>query len=1116
MSGENRLYRNRGDWRFEDITARANVSCRGQFSTGAILADFDGDGDLDLLVSSIGNGTRLFRNDGKGNFVEAPDAGLDRSGGSTSMALADVDGDGFLDLYVANYHTRTMKDSLDSFDVRAGYVDGKFVVTRPDLFSPIYNKSGGVSLFERGQPDAFYLNDGRGRFKRVPWTNSPAFSDGAGKPLVEEPRDWGLSVAFRDLNADGFPDLYICNDFFGSPDRIWINDGKGHFHPIPAFAVRQQSMSSMAVDFADVNRDGNLDFLVVDMMSRKHELRQRQRGSLSHVQAKTPWRDPLYRPEYPRNTFFLGAGNGIFTEIAQFAGLDASEWSWSASFIDVDLDGFEDVLITTGNLRDANDGDIAGQRATRMAPANTPRSRPRFPKLESAKLAFRNRGDLTFEETGRAWGFDQIGIAHGLAMADLDNDGDMDLVVNEMDRPVGLYRNDSDAPRITVRLKGRVPNTAGIGAKVVVRDGAVPLQSQEVMSGGRYLSCDDPVRMFAAGTPTNRLHVEVSWRSGVKTAVEIAANNAVEIFEPANGSPPSNSTKQSPPTAFEDRSSSLKRLHRDADFNDFERQPLLPRRLSHLGPGVTWYDLDGDGWDDLLVPAGANDQQTLYLNDGKGGFRGMRRSGTPRRDQTTLLVVRAATNQMRLVTGQSNYKDGGTNDTAITSFDPHTNTEIPLVPADTSVVGPLALGTIDHELALFVGGRSRTGAYPERPDSALYLGDGHAWRKDTNSQPTLAHLGMVSGATWMDWDGDGRPELVVATDWGPIRILSHRTGRWTELTQSLGLEAFTGLWNGVAAGDFDGDGRLDLIAANWGLNSKYRRHAGNPIRLYYGNWLGGDRMDMLEAYYDPALKKYVPFLPLDQLRQFLPPLAEGFPTFAAYSTAGIEDILRPHPGSTNYLEARWFASTLFLNRGDHVEARALPAEAQFAPGFGVSVGDLDGDGNEDAFLSQNFFGTDAEMSRMDAGRGLWLRGDGKGNFTPVPSAQSGILLHGEQRGSALCDYDHDGRTDLVVAQNNGALGLFRNSLAAPGLRLRLRGPQWNPDAVGATVRLRRGATLGPARQITVGSGYWSQDSSVQVLSVPTGATAVQVRWPGGKVTEHPLAAGAREVEISSP
>ncbi|HXJ58349.1 MAG TPA: VCBS repeat-containing protein, partial [Verrucomicrobiae bacterium] len=347
-------------------------------------------------------------------------------------------------------------------------------------------------------------------------------------------------------------------------------------------------------------------------------------------------------------------------------------------------------------------------------------------------------------------------------------------------------------------------------------------------------------------------------------------------------------------------------------------------------------------------------------------------------------------------------------------------------------------------------------------------------------------------------------------------VYALREGKWKEITRQLGLDRFVGWWNGVVTGDFDGDGRLDILASNWGCNTKYQRHRDRPLRLYFGDWAGMGRVDMLEAYYEPGLGKYVPFVALDQLRQVCPPLSERFSTFAAYASAGIEEILGKGGRPPIYLEANWFETTLFLNRGMGVEARVLPMEAQLAPAFGLAVGDCDGDGNEDVFLAQNFFDVDAETSRSDAGRGLWLRGDGQGRLRPMAGQESGVILDGEQRGCALCDYNHDGRVDLAVGQNRGPIGLFRNTGGKPGLRVRLRGPAWNPDAIGASIRLRYGERLGPARLVTAGAGYWSQDGLVQVLGRAETPSGIDVRWPGGKMTTRTLGATDQEILLTSP
>jgi hypothetical protein len=651
----NRLYLNQGNWRFMDATERAGVGCEGQISTGAVFADVDGDGDLDLLVSGIGAGVRLFLNDGRGTFREFGESGLARTGGSTSMALADVDGDGLLDLYVANYHSRTLKDRPEEFEnVRAGYVNGKFVITPPGLFLPLFLKNGGVSLFERGEADVFYRNRGGGRFEAVSWTRGD-FLDETGRALSEPPKDWGLAAMFRDLNQDGAPDLYVCNDFFHSPDRIWINDGSGKFRAIEPLAIRKTSLASMAVDVADINRDGWDDLLVVDMLSRSAVERHRQRGSRIHLETQVPIEDPAHRLETPRNTLLLGQPGGSFAEIAEYAGLDASDWSWSVMFLDVDLDGFEDALIGTGNVRDANDADGARERAGPMR-RGAQQGKPAFPRLEAACLAFRNLGDLTFREQGAAWGFNTVGVSHGMAAADLDGDGDLDVVVNHEGQAAGLYRNDSTAPRLTVRLEGAAPNTKAIGARIRVMGGATPLQSQEIICGGRYLSSDDPARAFAAGSAETMV-VEVIWPDGTNSRVTNALpNHRLVIRQPAKLAGVARvpqPAEPSPDPWFEEAPLRASRVHVDPPENDWESQPLLPRRLSALGPGVAWRDFDKDGWEDFIVGAGAGGETVIYLNDKKGGFRPLRRAETNRVDQAGILGWTDAEGNVRLLIGQA-------------------------------------------------------------------------------------------------------------------------------------------------------------------------------------------------------------------------------------------------------------------------------------------------------------------------------------------------------------------------------------------------------------------------------------------------------------------------------
>jgi enediyne biosynthesis protein E4 len=1132
LDSPNRLYRNLGGWRFEDITEAAGLADDNRDNTGATFADLNGNGHLDLIVNSIGDGTRLYFNDGTGRFTAAPKPiNLDRAG--MTATLADVNGDGHLDLYIANYRVSSIMDRPQTrFSVRmidgqpvVAMVDGR-PVTDPELtnqFTFSVRMEGGqgrLSYEENGEPDALFLNDGHGGFSPVSFTDG-SFLDELGMPLTQAPYDWGLSAMFRDLNGDGYPDLYVCNDF-AAPDRIWINDGSGRFRAIAPLAIRQTSLASMAVDVADINRDGHDDIFVTDMLSRLHSRRLTQRNILRAELA--PAQHIHGRPQYPRNTLLLNRGDGTFAEVAQYAGIEASEWSWTPIFLDVDLDGYEDLLIPNGFVRDNMNLDaLARIRAARLGRKLTPLQelelRNEFPMLATRNLAFRNLGGVRFEEVGSQWGFDSATISQGMCLADLDNDGDLDVIVNNLNETAGIYRNNTTAPRVAVRLKGLPPNTRGIGARISLHSTALPTQSQEMMAGGRYLSADDTMRVFAAGPATNRMHLEVIWRSGRRTLLDVIEPNRIYELDEAAASHLSRTAKQQPaPPLFEDVSHLLSHQHVDAPFDDLIRQPLLTKRLSRLGPGIAWFDLNRNGWEDLIIGTGKGGRLAGFLNNGRGGFTPAQTppfTEAAGSDQTTILAWSPDTSGAQLLIGSANYEETTTTDSMVMALDWNQASLRNAIPAQEWSVGPMALADIngDGRLELFVGGRVRGGQYPESVSSLIYRHVNGRLEPDEPNRAVFQHTGLVSGAVFSDLNGDGFPDLILACEWGPVRVFANDRGTFREVTEEWGFDAYTGWWNGVATGDFDGDGLPDIIASNWGGNTAYERRRSDPQRLYYGDLDGDGTFDLVHAHFEPTPQQWVPNRMLDTLSSAMPFLNERFPSHQAYARASIEQVLGEYFERARFLEAHWLESTVFLNRNGKWDARPLPIEAQIAPAFAVCVADYDGDGHEDVFLSQNFFAVDLDTSRYDAGRGLLLRGDGHGGFTALRGDQSGILIYGEQRGAAWCDYDADGRVDLVVAQNSAQTRLFHNTRAKPGLRVRLDASPQNPTGVGSLIRLKADQWLGPAREIQAGSGYWSQNSAVQVMSAPESPTGIVVRWPGGQTTTSKLPSEAREIRL---
>jgi len=1144
--GSSTLYRNLGDWRFADITSQAGVAAADRHATGCAFADVDGDGDEDLVLVSLGGPNALFVNDGKGHFT-AQTAGLTDRAGSMSVAMADVDGDGDLDLYVANNKAYTTIDRIppqergfdritrklgpNRYEVREPYRADYKVVNRADL--------GGFSLVQRADPDFFYLNDGTGHFVREPLAHNPRFLDENGKQLSEEREDFGLAAVFADLNGDGAPDLFVANDF-EDPDQCWINDGHGRFRLIPWSALRATSNSGMAVAVGDVNGDGYPDVFEADMLSKDTRRLKTQIPTHTAVARQPGIGDD--RPQMQRNTLQLNRGDGTFAEVARFAGVNASGWSWSAAFLDVDLDGWEDILIGTGHVTDVMDGDtqyrqrnlVSGYFGGPVQGVDWHRFLFDYPPLKLPNVAFRNRGDLTFEDVSKKWRFD-LGddISNGMALADLDGDGDLDVVINRLDSPAAVLRNDATAPRVAVRLHGAPPNTAGIGSRVRVIDvgaqhaaplpgRALPLQEREIIAGGLYLSSSDASLTFATGTAAH-VRIEVEWRDGRRSVIDSAVpNREYEASETQSVVPPRRTAERGSGAEdkplFQDITPELGgHTHVDPYFDDFLRQPLLPNSFSQLGPGVAWVDLDGDGKEDLIVGAGRTGRIAFFHNTGTQLHPSAVQAPPTPGDLTTILGWPDGHGGSLALAGLASYE--ARTPSSVVVYSPRAGAMTPLLGGDTASVGPLALADYngDGKLDLFVGARIYPGGYPLSPSSHLYHNVDGRLVLDSANDRLFYELGMVSAATFADIDGDGDPDLLVTLEWGAIHVFLNDHGHF-RAAEFPGLSNVNSRWNGLATGDLDGDGRLDIIATSWGRNVDYQASDSQPLLLYTGYFSGRGRPDAVLAQQDPRIGAPAPLVSFDRLVLALPTVSQRFRTFSAYADASIDQVLGPAAPRAVRLGATTLDNVVFLNRGRRFEVHPLPPEAQLAPAFYAGVADFNGDGTEDVFLTQNFFATDVATPRYDAGRSLLLLGDGTGGLEAVPGPRSGLVVYGEQRGAAYADFDGDGRLDLAVSENAAPTRLFKNRGATPGLRVRVVGPGGggNPTGIGTQLRLRYGEAAGPVREIQAGSGYWSQNGAVQVLGRASEPTALWVRWPGGGEQTFPLARGQREIMVHMP
>lgn len=1010
LEGRSELYRNLGGWRFTNVTVAAGVTTTNLAATGAMFVDWNGDAKLDLIVMSCGGSNACFLNLGGGRFTNvAPQVGLSWRLGSTGMAAGDLNGDGWLDLYVANYGENTIRSGI-SLATRT--VNGKEVVTGrwANRVKIIAGK-----LIEFGEPDSVALNTGRGEFSIESW-KAGLFLGTDGKPLSVVPWDMGLSVAIRDLNGDGRPDIYVCNDF-QTPDRIWLNDGQGHFAPMSEKALRALSHFSMSIDVADVNRDGFMDILVADMKRRSHASEMQQSEPATETTIPGEWET---RPQIRQNTLFLNRGDGTYAEIAEFAGLAATDWTWCVAFLDIDLDGYEDVLVANGHGFDTENKDVSNQLKAKGTQTSS-LSRTNllaYPPLLTPNLAFKNGGNLKFTERGKEWGFNSTQVSHGMSFADFDGDGDLDVVVSCLNAPPLIYRNETDAPRIAVRLKGMAPNVAGIGARLTFTIGS-RAQTQEMAVGGRYLSSDAAERVFSAapiwshaGDSLGRL--EVRWPSGKVSLIDkIEPNTRYEVDEAGSVANPV-SIKSPPSSLFTDVSTSVNLTVEDAVFDDFSRQPLLPRKLSTRGPPLLWLGKpDGKGGE-LWVGGGQVGKIRRLTTDGVAWHA---HEIVSVETETTAFATVVWEGKPHVLVGASGYRLPDPTGVNLTLFQRDGGLPGPVLAISATNLSCLVSG----DFGVFVGEGSVPGAYPKSLGSRLIF-------RPSDSKPSALAIGeVVNGGVAADIDGDGKQDLVLATEWGPVRVYLNRQGQLQEATDSYGLSEFKGWWNTVISGDFDGDGRTDLMASNWGSNTRWQSRRTQTLRLYAGDFDSDGTTECLEAFFDPETQQFVPEHGLGFLSQFWPQIAQRFPTFRSLATVGIDQVLGSDLNKALRTEANWLETTLFLNRGDRFEARMLPMEAQFAPVFGMAAADFDGDGNLDVALAQNFSGVRGMEPKMQGGRGLVLLGDGRGGFVAQTSEQSGLRVDGDGRACIAADFDGDGRPDLAMSQWNGEVKIFKNT-----------------------------------------------------------------------------------------
>jgi len=1033
--GSNRLYLNKGNYRFEDITERAGVADSGPWKTGVTMADVNGDGYVDIYVSAVDFPTLhghnvLYINNGDGTFTDrTQEYGLDFAGFSTQALFFDYDGDGDLDMYLLTHSPH------------------------PERASPSHVTHGPRLP---GVGDRLYRNDG-GHF--VDASERAGLYGGAAR--------YGLGVVASDLNLDGCPDLYVANDF-QEDDFVYLNNCDGTFTQSGATVLGHTSHASMGVDAADVNDDGRPDLVVLDMLPDDEKILK----TSANAESFDVYLEKLaagYHPQYAHNTLQLNrgvvAGALRFSEIGYMAGVSATDWSWAPLLADLDNDGYKDLFVTTGIYHRPNDldyftyvSDPVVQASLRQGTRGLARALIRkMPQVPTPNYAYRNNGHLTFTNEARAWGLGEPGFSSGAAYVDLNNSGALDLVVNKLNAPAAIYRN--RARELTgnhylqVVLRGSGANTAGIGAKVIIKHGGTEQMLEQFPTRG-FQSSVDPRLHFGLGSSTRIDSLIVVWpdrRAQVLT--DVALDRSITLSQqdamgPSPGLRPGSVRHASslpplppPPPKFTDVTDRLRIdfKHDENAFYDFHREPLMPHLLSAEGPALAVGDVDGDGLDDIYVGGAKWQAGRLFLQQRDGTFRpsaSVDRVFQADRLSEDLDAVFFDANgdgrpDLYVVSGGNEFwgDDPALQDRLYVNDGRgrfHRDTlALPRLSESGSCVVPGDFNGDGH-LDLFVGRRAVARRYGMAPRSYLLENDGNGHFRDVTLEkaPALAEAGMVTSAAWIDYDHDGRLDLIVTGEWMPVRVFHNESGRLVDRTREAGLAGTEGWWSSVTVADLNGDGRPDLVLGNLGLNSYLRASPAEPAGMYVADFGHNGTLEQVLTVYKQGVS--YPVAGRDELLGLIPPLRSRYPSYASFGAARVEDIFpAAELAQATVRQARVFASSVALNNGNGTFTLVpLPVEAQFAPIRAALAEDFDGDGRTDLLVAGNDYGFPPVLGRQDAGYGLLLRATGNGRFEAVDMERSGVAIDGQVRHLRWLRRA-DGSRVIIAARNNDRLQVLR-------------------------------------------------------------------------------------------
>lgn len=1020
----NVFYRGLDGMKFQDATADAGLGGGDEWTAGASLVDIDADGDLDVYVCNYDAPNALFINDGKGVFTDkAGEFGLAISDASLMASFCDYDLDGDLDCFLM---TRDFKRDGGRPEkhpvVRLG--NGFTLAPGFEKYYKVENRGGGKWTYvNAGREDYLFQNDG-GKFTDV------------SKKAGISGRDRGNSAVWWDYDNDGLPDLYVGNDFKDA-DRLYRNQGDGTFKDVIRQVTPHTPWFSMGADLGDLDGDGREDLLIADMAGTNHF---RSKTTMGEMGATRSFLLSAVPRQYMHNVLYLNQDSGLLVDGSFMAGLAQSDWCWAVKIRDFNLDGLPDVYFTNGVSRSFNDSDIQRTMDDFIGQTEWDFYESKEPRRES-NLAFVNHGDLTFKSIGEKWGLDHLGMSYAAATGDLDGDGDDDLVVASLDEPVKVYRNDAGAEkkRLVVKLRGAEGNKDGYGATVTVRaNGRAQVRTQRPTTG--FLSSNGLEMCFGLGESDKVEELIVKWQRGTVQAFKnLKAGQVITVTEPGTKPAPLKPKMRIRPVFVELVSPSLsKELPREKAFDDYARQPLLPYKHSQLGPGMAWGDVDGDGDQDFYLGRPAGDVAGVVLSSSPGVF-------APADDAAF-------------------QGDVGSEDVDAVFFDADGDGKLDLYvvsggvegePGDEAFCDRLYLGKGDGtftkatealpdlrdsgscvavedfdgdgDLDLFVGSRVVPGKYPAVPSSRLLRNDSTEGAPKfvdvTSSVPGLEKAGLVTDALWSDANGDGRKDLVLTCEWGPVKFFLNGKEGLREIRET-GVEKYLGWWSGIDGADLDGDGDLDYVVANQGLNTPYKASPGKPELLYYGQMDESGEPRIIEAKFEG--KTLYPRRGFSCSSGAMPTMRSRLGTFRKFASSSLIDLYsEENLEKAKRYEANHLAVSVLLNKGNGTfELKELPRWAQLSKANCVLLRDFDLDGKIDCLLGQNFYGPQPEIGHFDMGSTLFLKGFGDGEFEVMKARESGIQIPGAVMSISSVDLNGDKKNEIILGVNNERMRVY--------------------------------------------------------------------------------------------